>query len=143
MSFPSTEVALLSPENAAVVIQTRLYVHFCETATTFWLLYDWVISLGDEIELIWTSANTPPKFLYFISRYIGLIVQFVYVTDSMPLYCRSQLIFRAVTYWVLHVSVELTLLIRIYALWNQSKKVAAMLAIAFGLEQTVATFPFH
>ena len=31
MSFPLTEVALLSPENAAVVIQTRLYVHFCES----------------------------------------------------------------------------------------------------------------
>lgn len=40
MSFPSTEVqvALLSPENAAVVIQTRLYVHFCESKYPFVLV---------------------------------------------------------------------------------------------------------
>ncbi|CAL1694131.1 unnamed protein product [Somion occarium] len=122
-------------EQMVVVVQTRQYVHFCEAATTFWLLYDWVISMGDEIELIWTSANTTPKFLYFISRYFGLVTQFVYVTDAMPLYCRTQLIFRTFTYYVLHVSVELSLLIRIYALWNQSKKVAIILASVFGLVQ--------
>jgi len=39
------------------------------------LLYDAVLSFDEEVQLIWKSPDTLPKFLYFASRYVGLFVQ--------------------------------------------------------------------
>jgi len=119
-----------------VVARHRLVFSSC-AAGTMLLLFDLLIRLDDEVELIWRSSNTPPKFLYFISRYFGLFVQIIYLTDVFPLYCPAQLYFRSAAYFILHVSVELSLMIRIYALWGQQRGVAIFLGSMWLGEQII------
>ena len=62
MSFPSTEVALLSPENAAVVIQTRLYVHFCES--------EYRVCNRRYLSPKWSSQRQPLSGCFTIGLYL-------------------------------------------------------------------------
>ncbi|TCD70690.1 hypothetical protein EIP91_002065 [Steccherinum ochraceum] len=119
------------PQDVADLVRTHRLIFSSSAAGTMLLLFDTLISLDDEVELVWRSSNTPPKFLYFISRYLGLFVQIIYLTDVFPLYCPTQLYFRSV--------VELSLMIRIYALWGQQRNVATFLVLTWLCEQ-IANF---
>ncbi|KAI0078299.1 hypothetical protein K474DRAFT_1771080 [Panus rudis PR-1116 ss-1] len=119
------------------ILRIRKDIRYSDVAVTSWLLFDWFIRLDDEIQLVWTSANTPPKYFYFISRYFGLVTQIIYCLEVIPVYCQAYLAFRAFSYYVLHLSVEFTLMLRIYALWNRRKRVAFFLLFTFFIEQTV------
>ncbi|KAI0765599.1 hypothetical protein BD413DRAFT_481997, partial [Trametes elegans] len=37
------------------------------------LLYDWIIALGEEVRLFWTRRFTGASVLYFFIRYIGIL----------------------------------------------------------------------
>ncbi|GBE88600.1 hypothetical protein SCP_2000130 [Sparassis crispa] len=102
-------------------------VHFSTSASFAWLLFDTFLSFGEEVELIWKSANTPPKFLYFFSRYFGLLFQ----AQMLPLDCVPNLIWSGVALQVLIFSVEISLMLRIYAFYGKSKTISYVLSIAF------------
>ncbi|KZT69955.1 hypothetical protein DAEQUDRAFT_737706 [Daedalea quercina L-15889] len=90
-------------------------------AALAWLVYDYLLSLQDEVELIWSSPDTIPKLLYFISRYFGLVVASMACADIPRLYCRSAVIWAAVSLYTLVCCVELSLMLRIYALYERSR----------------------
>ncbi|KAH9933071.1 uncharacterized protein B0H18DRAFT_1115692 [Fomitopsis serialis] len=103
-------------------------------AALTWLAYDYVLSLEDEVDLIWSSADTVPKLLYFISRYFGLIVQCMNCADIPRLYCRAALIWTAIALYTLVFCVEFSLMLRIYALYGQSRLISLILSSAFTVE---------
>ncbi|KAH9922534.1 uncharacterized protein B0H18DRAFT_515038 [Fomitopsis serialis] len=106
-------------------------------AALTWLAYDYVLSLEDEVDLIWSSADTVPKLLYFISRYFGLIVQCMNCADIPRLYCRAALIWTAIALYTLVFCVEFSLMLRIYALYGQSRLIFLILSSAFAVETLV------
>ncbi|KAH8101173.1 hypothetical protein BXZ70DRAFT_934762 [Cristinia sonorae] len=118
----------------AAQYHAAIYVN-CVAGTAL-LLYDLVTRMDDEFELIWRSSNTPPKFLYVTSRYFGLVVQLIDLAEVFPTNCPHHSYFRTVFYFILHISVELSLMIRIYALWGHERKVAIFLGMSWLSEQT-------
>ncbi|OSX61068.1 hypothetical protein POSPLADRAFT_1145934 [Postia placenta MAD-698-R-SB12] len=77
--------------NVVAFTQLTITTEFHSCAAFSCLLYDFVLSMDDEITLIWRSADTIPKFLYFVSRYLGLAVQAFHavsciVSDHSTLY---------------------------------------------------------
>ncbi|CCM03284.1 uncharacterized protein FIBRA_05412 [Fibroporia radiculosa] len=65
-------------------------------AALCWLVYDWLLSFGDEVQLIWRSEATLPKILYSISRYLGLVMQALIGSKAIPFYCVQNMIFYTV-----------------------------------------------
>ncbi|PCH36146.1 hypothetical protein WOLCODRAFT_81365, partial [Wolfiporia cocos MD-104 SS10] len=96
-------------------------------AAATWLLYDLVHSLNDEVRLsavtdisLYRSADTVPKFLYLVSRYFGLFVQ-LYAITTVTTSCRPALIFNIVAIDILTLSIEISLMLRLYALYGRSR----------------------
>ncbi|KAK7694217.1 hypothetical protein QCA50_001397 [Cerrena zonata] len=55
------------------------FYHFKELAcdatiaAMFLILYDTVLTMGQEIDLVWRSAWSPPKFVYIMNRYSSIL----------------------------------------------------------------------
>ncbi|KAI0350853.1 hypothetical protein OH77DRAFT_1462968 [Trametes cingulata] len=107
-------------------------------ASSVWLLYDLLTTFDQEVEFVRRSANTLPKTLYLISRYVGLFGQFVSATNLLPMFCFSSLMASLTLLVCLIFSIEVSLMLRIDALYGRSRTVRALLAVAFTAEVAVA-----
>ncbi|PIL23556.1 hypothetical protein GSI_14869 [Ganoderma sinense ZZ0214-1] len=94
-----------------------------------------------KVEYIWGSANTLPKYLYFISRYLGLFGQLVVSTNLVPMFCFDYLVLSFGFLFTLILSVELSLMLRIDALYGKSRKVRLLMGFGFFAEIAVRLFP--
>ncbi|KAI1788680.1 hypothetical protein LXA43DRAFT_1024636 [Ganoderma leucocontextum] len=116
-------------------------------ASAAFLVWDLITTLDDEVEYIWGSANTLPKYLYFISRYFGLLGQLVVSTNLVPMFCFDYLVWSFGFLFTLILSVELSLMLRIDALYGKSRKVRVLMGfgflaeIAFGFWLNLASYP--
>ncbi|KAH9935999.1 uncharacterized protein BXZ73DRAFT_100473 [Epithele typhae] len=119
-------------------------------ASAAWLVYDFLITLDDEVELVWKSPNTLPKCLYFVSRYVGLFGQ-VYAllftsmwaeppdlisasflgSNALPPFCFAGLVLSFVFLGILLASVEIGMMIRVDALYNKSHYIRIVMGLAF------------
>lgn len=105
-----------------------------------WIVYDWLITLDDEVKHIWTQKRNPSKWMFLWIRYYSIALLIFDVTQihtfSRPGITNDSLcvgmapvtrIVGAISLW----SVEIIMQLRIYALYGCSKRVAAVNAIAF------------
>ncbi|KAI0631025.1 hypothetical protein C8Q77DRAFT_1130736 [Trametes polyzona] len=107
-------------------------------ASSVWLLYDLLTTFDQEVEFVWRSANTLPKYLYLVSRYIGLFGQFTLASQLLPVFCRGQLITWLILDSCLILSIELSLMLRIDALYGSSRRIRTLLSVAFLVEVAMA-----
>ncbi|KAI8976688.1 hypothetical protein BD414DRAFT_161639 [Trametes punicea] len=103
-------------------------------ASAVWLLYDLLTTFDQEVEFVWRSTNTFPKLLYFISRYGGLCGQLYHATAHLPIFCRGDVVGSLVVLGCMMISVELSLMLRIDALYGRSRKVRLLLFAGFAAE---------
>jgi hypothetical protein len=109
-------------------------------SATVWLVWDIAITMDQEINLIWSTQWTLPKFLYLAARYYGLFntlfntIVTIYPTLSVP--------FCSVWSWFVGFSgavfftttVNLILLLRLRALYHRSPKVVIFLTALYIIE---------
>ncbi|THU97273.1 hypothetical protein K435DRAFT_796678 [Dendrothele bispora CBS 962.96] len=103
------------------------------------LVWDCLILLDAEIQLIWKAPWKFGKLLYFLTRYLafaGAIIQILcrlflfvelnfVVTDTSPALSDTS---NFLTIIVLYIA-EIILSLRVWALWDNSRKVACLIAI--------------
>ncbi|EMD35516.1 hypothetical protein CERSUDRAFT_124806, partial [Gelatoporia subvermispora B] len=122
-------------------------VEYISVACSAWLLHDWAYSLDNEIRLVWQSSNSLPKFLYFISRYFGLGCQLCQTIAFRRNECRQLAIFDVASAMVIIASVELSLILRLYALYGTSQIVllflCALLFVASAVVIMMAVYAFR
>ncbi|KAJ3525877.1 hypothetical protein NM688_g8337 [Phlebia brevispora] len=94
------------------------------------LLYDILLNLATEIEVIWRSSWSLPKILYLIARYwapLDLLVLLsfdVQIGLSVPRRCRTWLLLTTIPGPViLPTVVNIILILRMHALYDKSRKV--------------------
>ncbi|KAG8955817.1 hypothetical protein FRC03_011037 [Tulasnella sp. 419] len=59
-----------------LVVGRTLTTRYTTLCAGVWLIYDWMLTLGDEVELIWsTDWSLAGKPLYLFVRYGGMIYQ--------------------------------------------------------------------
>ncbi|KAK0214763.1 hypothetical protein IW262DRAFT_1402659 [Armillaria fumosa] len=109
------------------------------------VVYDIIVSFGQEVELVWRSQWSSPKMLYFLARYYAVvylsITTWVNISeepsdklfvpvDFFPCIHMAHLTSRChlYYYWLFLAGpstylfiLDLILLLRVYALYNQSK----------------------
>ncbi|KAH9939556.1 hypothetical protein B0H21DRAFT_756507 [Amylocystis lapponica] len=106
-------------------------VSFNAWAALMWLVYDILTTLDDEVEMIWKSARSLPKYLYFFSRYFGLVLQACFAVKVFRYFCGKTLIFTTVAFFLLVLSVEISLMLRVYALYVNNKIILYILVVLF------------
>ncbi|KAF8590890.1 hypothetical protein K439DRAFT_1657008, partial [Ramaria rubella] len=121
-------------QSVQVTLEDSRIVSYCNLASYAMLLYDYFLTIGQEVELVWPTSWSLGKLLYCITRY------FAFVDGAMSCYFHTiapftvlpstcTLLYKfsgALIIWGMVVS-ELILVFRTWAIWGQSNKVAITL----------------
>ncbi|KAI0739061.1 hypothetical protein C8Q80DRAFT_227854 [Daedaleopsis nitida] len=102
------------------------------------LLFDLIAHLDEEVQLVWRSGNTLPKYLYFISRYYGILGQFLITSNVFPMFCFSYILISLMFLLPLLLSVELSLMLRVDALYAKNKNIRLIMMCGIVAELTIA-----
>ncbi|KZT28174.1 hypothetical protein NEOLEDRAFT_1130172 [Neolentinus lepideus HHB14362 ss-1] len=111
------------------------FVEFCiHCATLALLFYDHVLTLNSEIFFIWRSNARVGKILFLFNRYFALAsnvttiaVPFTTLNNSS---CRHYLKWCEVSLAITELFVIVLMMLRVYALYNQSRAALAILCTA-------------
>jgi len=118
------------------LVHQVLSVRYAELASSTIILYDHIVTLGAEIELIWTSGWTVGKVLFLLNRYYTLAVVIFnnYVLFSPHLndkLCLYWFRWQGCTGIIAFVFGELILQLRLYALYFRDRRVLVLMAVVF------------
>ncbi|TCD66717.1 hypothetical protein EIP91_001010 [Steccherinum ochraceum] len=109
---------------------------YCNVAAVAFLMYDMLIHLSDEVELMWKARNTWVKFVYLYLRYYGILVIGLLILHGgtgghmSDRTCLNWFIAETVISNSVVLVVETMLLIRVYAIYGKSKIILCILATA-------------
>jgi len=102
-------------------------------AALMFLLWDTIISWGDEVQYIWLQSRlSPTKWVYLFTRYFGLLVQARLVSVNLSLIldtlsvedCRILYISQVVFSGVLFICIQAIFMLRVYAFFIRDRRVA-------------------
>ncbi|KAG2359373.1 hypothetical protein BDR07DRAFT_220155 [Suillus spraguei] len=101
------------------------------------VVYDWALTLGQEIELIWRQRWSLMTVLYLVIRYIGILYSVIYVLPSMTLVSLTDVVSNIINYtsnsmYVVAVAMLGAIMIdRLHAMYQRSRIMLISLAIIF------------
>ncbi|KAF9565538.1 hypothetical protein CPC08DRAFT_658948 [Agrocybe pediades] len=115
-----------------------------------------LITLQDEVEIIWPRRTTIVKGLYFFTRYFALVIQIcnIFIAKILRVrypvkreICRLWLSYQALSVFFMLGALDLILMARVYAFYNRKRWIAILimflLFVRVGLSSAsaVATLP--
>jgi len=99
------------------------------------LLYDNITTLADEVELIWQRKFSAVTFIFFVNRYYSVAVLFIGILESIdpaftPLICKRMVLFQPLAAGIpLTFFPNFVVSLRVYALYDRNKYLAAMIIV--------------
>lgn len=100
------------------------------------ILYDFVTTFSQEVELVWFSSWSTPKIVYLLNRYSSLLIASLYMFTlffGAQTTIRCQLLSALIgwQYWISTSLVQLILLIWLYALWGRNRRLLYPVSVVF------------
>ncbi|KZV90690.1 hypothetical protein EXIGLDRAFT_837630 [Exidia glandulosa HHB12029] len=122
MADPAAQIALIIGS-----LQRSQVSRYSNVASGCLFIYDYFVTLPDEIQLVWPGQWSPGKILFLVTRYMTwpeLVLVFYQQTSDIPAaQCHSYFTYFAwSTLWGVAAS-ELILILRTWALWDRKKVV--------------------
>ncbi|KAG1784848.1 uncharacterized protein HD556DRAFT_179383 [Suillus plorans] len=118
-------------------ISLNIFLSYWEVAVVVVVLYDWVLTLGQEIELIWRQRWSLMTVLYLIIRYIGIPYSVVRLLENMPSVSLTDAVSN-VTYYAsggtnvaLCAVLGVIMIARLHAMYQGSRAMLIFLVIIF------------
>ncbi|KAG1775264.1 hypothetical protein EV702DRAFT_453665 [Suillus placidus] len=119
------------------LINASLIASYFAVVVCVGIMYDWVLTFGQEVELIWRQRWSLMTFLYLGVRYVGIayvvIVMLVDVPTISTTDAVSRIVYTAV-YWtadVVDVILGVIMITRLHAMYQRSRKVLIYLVVIF------------
>ncbi|KLO19621.1 hypothetical protein SCHPADRAFT_898570 [Schizopora paradoxa] len=113
------------------------------------MLYDVLITFGDEVEYVWSAPWSFPKVCFLFSRYYGAIAVQILTFQSLSMWttaseestfdgssCTPLACFKAITAVLLGLSVEVVMLLRVLALYGNTRRILIFLVATYIIEFT-------
>ncbi|KAG2153706.1 uncharacterized protein EDB93DRAFT_1327217 [Suillus bovinus] len=111
------------------------FYSYCIVAASAGVMYDWVLTFEQEVELIWRQRWSPITVLFLSVRYLGISYavasMFMYV-PTVPTTDTVSFILVILMNWidiVANALLGVIMLIRLYAMYGRSRKVLIPLAV--------------
>ncbi|TDL18915.1 hypothetical protein BD410DRAFT_792702 [Rickenella mellea] len=127
-----------------LVFRTRA-VNYVNVASTALLAYDFLLTLGDEIRLMWSARWNASKLLFFATRY----PVFIHCSLDLAMYLSPSMssnmcapVYKAVG-WLSIIAImtaELILFMRTYAIYGRSRSILiffAIIAVGLGIPAVI------
>lgn len=118
-------------------LQHQQLVAYLDVVSASLFLYDYLLTLPMEIALIWPSKWCLLKMLYIAQRYtpfydtLGLVLHHQFALNLSPTYCLTNYKISGWSYISSIAISEVILALRLWAIYDQSHRVALWLAIFF------------
>lgn len=116
----------------------------CYSSLAF-LIYDWLLGLESEVQHIWMQPQKRVfKCLYIYFRYFSLLIQathpglveYLVGSHDSPSFCLAWSIYASLVGQVHVTAVEMVLAVRVYALFNRSRRIAFLVGFHILLQVT-------
>ncbi|KAG1761508.1 hypothetical protein EDD22DRAFT_970527 [Suillus occidentalis] len=101
------------------------------------VVYDWAVTIGHEIELIWRQRWSLMTVLYLVIRYVGIPYSVIGVLATMPFVSLTDTVSSILyytncgTYVVLSAMLGVIMIARLHAMYQRSRTMLIFLAIIF------------
>ncbi|KZV97790.1 hypothetical protein EXIGLDRAFT_729889 [Exidia glandulosa HHB12029] len=102
---------------------------YLQVACTAWFLYDWALTIEDEIDYIWRRRWTFTKVLYILIRLTTLVLlgaetaQYVFLENLSKSQCDIFSWALAIATAVVIVEVDIVLQLRVYVMYQRSRRI--------------------
>ncbi|KAG2109681.1 uncharacterized protein F5147DRAFT_148933 [Suillus discolor] len=119
------------------VISSSIFYSYWTVATGFMVVYDWVSTLGQEIDLIWTQRWSLITVLYLVIRYVGISYSVATILRATPLISLTDAVSNIMNYAVNGTNVVVTAMLgvimiaRLHAMYQGSRRMLIFLVIVF------------
>ncbi|KAG2369001.1 hypothetical protein BDR07DRAFT_844679 [Suillus spraguei] len=128
------------------IIDLNIFVSYWAVAAGVVVMYDWALTLGQEIELIWRQRWSLMTVLYLAIRYIAILFSVINVLNAVhipqpshshlinTLICRGNVIvIYAIngTTVVVTAMLDVIMIARLYAMYQRSRIMLIFLVIIF------------
>ncbi|KAF9549073.1 hypothetical protein CPC08DRAFT_823474 [Agrocybe pediades] len=127
-----------SEEAASAVVRGIMLHNYLHLFGIAFFYYDHAITIGQEVNYLWMRPKKLSSYWFFVNRYIpffaNMIVTILTFVDLTPESCRKFSLFRQVFLVVNQIFVSRLLTLRIYALYECSRR---MLAFMIGIGVTL------
>ncbi|KZT38602.1 hypothetical protein SISSUDRAFT_1046760 [Sistotremastrum suecicum HHB10207 ss-3] len=118
--------------------------HLVGISAVCFLIWEIILTIGDEIDLVWRASWNHVKALYYVVRYLGL------ATVSMMVYmdfrheilsipgerCSFPVLFQICATWLAVAAADLLLFLRVRALYHDNRLAKDILTLIFVLHTT-------
>jgi len=110
--------------------------NLCSLAALVWLIWEYVVTWHNEYRYIWGGSMNRVKYIYLFSRYFAIAAQVVNIClvffplSRLPVgrrECEAWLLFLIVSACLLMITVDVVIMLRVYALYNCSLRIALFL----------------
>lgn len=142
----SSSSMLVATDNDIQVIQHVLISRYFTAAAVVILVYDTLLTLNEEIRLIWPGALSFPKLLYYINRYMAIIfligANYLLAGFRPPMSttdCKYWLVTAAPAQQIANLASAVILCLRVAVLYTGNRWVLRCLWTLFGIIATVST----
>jgi hypothetical protein len=114
----------------------RFYSYFV-VASSVAIIYDWALTLGQEIELVWRKRWSPMTVLYLSLRCAGItfiVINMLWTLPSVSLTdtsCTILFYFQAGTAVFVNAMLCVIMISRLYAMYQRSRKILVLLVTFF------------
>ncbi|KAG1798940.1 uncharacterized protein HD556DRAFT_162006 [Suillus plorans] len=118
-------------------INLNIFFSYWTVASGVVVVYDWVLTLGQEIELIWKQRWSLMTVLYLIIRYIGIPYSVGIVLEIMPSVSLTDAVSTITNYAItgtnmaLIVMLDVIMIARLHAMHQGSRTMLIFLVIIF------------
>ncbi|KAG1810007.1 uncharacterized protein HD556DRAFT_1522416 [Suillus plorans] len=118
-------------------INSYLFLSYWIVAAGLVVVYDWVLTLGEEIELIWTQRWSLMTVLYLVIRYVGIPYSVVNVLANMTIVSLTDAVSNIMYITINVINLVVTAMLgvimiaRLYAMYQGSGKMLILLVIVF------------
>ncbi|KAF9464917.1 hypothetical protein BDZ94DRAFT_1320782 [Collybia nuda] len=134
IQLPKSTPSLM--DSALKIADIRQSVQYVNVASLAVLVYDYFQTLELEVELVWKSSWSISKVVFLLARYPTFVdvPLILYYTLNQGMSYDTCSVVNAVTSWSTAVGIgmaEVILLLRTYALWNNSRKVLIALIVLY------------
>ncbi|KAG2138262.1 hypothetical protein BD769DRAFT_257883 [Suillus cothurnatus] len=119
------------------LINASLIGSYFVVAGSVGVMYDWVLTLGQEVELIWRQRWSLMTFLYLSVRYTGIGYAVMYMLDDIPTISMTDVV-SLITYDALNCMSDIAramlgviMIARLHAMYQRSRKVLIFIVVIF------------
>ncbi|KAG2081680.1 hypothetical protein BD769DRAFT_702126 [Suillus cothurnatus] len=120
-----------------LLISSSVFYSYWTFAASVVVVYDWVITLGQEIELIWRQRWSLITVLYLAIRYIGIPYSVMSILINIPFVSVKSAVRINMFYALNGTNVIVTamlgviMIVRLYAMYQRSRMILVFLVVVF------------